>query len=214
MPQFKDLSGKRIGSLVVIGQTPERTKTGAIQWDCLCDCGNKKTIAASNIGKNTNSCGCIRNTQGANTRKHPLWSKWNGMISRCTLECVASYADYGGRGIEVCERWRKFENFLEDMEPTFFVGATLERKDVNGNYDPSNVVWATTKEQGRNKRNSINIETPWGRMNVAEAAERIGMNRGRFKSRVRIGWTTEQLFDPDNYGALTKWDRRKGARNA
>jgi hypothetical protein len=205
MPNFIDFTGRQFGRLTVIRRA-ENTKSRMTQWLCRCECGTEKAITVANLGSNTNSCGCLRNTQGALTRKHPLWGVWSGMIQRCTDHNCEAYPNYGGRGIVVCERWRSFPNFLEDMEASFFKGASIERDDVNGDYEPSNCRWATSKEQGRNKRNSIMIETPWGRMNIAEAAERIGMDRSRFKTRVKLGWTTEQLFDPRNKDALTKWD--------
>lgn len=214
MPALKDLTGVRFGKLVVSGLHPERTSYGTTRWICNCDCGNEKIIAVGNIGKNTNSCGCIRNTQGSYSHSHPLYKRWTAMLDRCTNERSKDYKRYGERGISVCKRWRHFPSFLEDMENSFFAGATLERKNNDGDYDPENVHWATTAQQARNKRRSVIINTPWGQMNVAEAAERLGMSRERFSKRVKLGWTTTQLFDPKNNKRLTKWDRRRGARNA
>jgi hypothetical protein len=213
MPAFKDLSGQRFGKLVVVGLHPERTKNGGTQWICRCDCGNEKTVRICNIGHNTNSCGCVRNTQGSHSNKHRLWTIFSGMHSRCEKSRDASYGNYGGRGIGVCARWKSFLLFLEDMEPAYKPGLSIDRINVNGNYEPNNCRWATAKQQGRNKRRSITIETPWGPMNVAEAAERMGMKRERFSTRVRSGWTTDQLFDPNNNKGLTKWVRQRGAKN-
>jgi hypothetical protein len=212
---IKDLSGQRFGRLVVLKIHPERTSGGGARWTCLCDCGNEKVVSAPNIGRNTKSCGCIRNTQNSMTRKHPLWIRWNGMIERCELKGSKNYPRYGGRGIKVCERWHSFQFFLEDMETTFFAGASLDRFPNNdGNYEPTNVRWATPAQQNHNRRCSRNIQTPWGTMNVAEAARRLGMTREMFSVRVELGWSMDQLFDPKNNKRLTKWDRRKGARNA
>jgi hypothetical protein len=214
MAAFKDLSGKRFGKLVVVGPHPERTGHGMIRWICRCDCGKEKTVTTANIGKNTNSCGCLRNTQGSHSRKHRLWAVFSSMHGRCENPKDKAYENYGGRGIKVCVRWDSFLNFLEDMEATYAPGLSIDRRDNDRNYEPGNCRWATAKEQGRNRRCSINIDTPWGRMNVAEAAERIGMNRERFSTRVKLGWTMDQLFDPKNAAPLTKWDRRRGARSA
>lgn len=214
MPAFKDLTGKRIGRLTVIGPHPIRTSYKMIRWICRCDCGKEKLITTANIGSNTNSCGCLRNTQGGLTRKHPLWPIWSGMMQRCTDPNCEAYPNYGGRGIEVCARWKSFPAFLEDMEPSYRTGLSIDREDNDKGYELSNCRWATAKQQGRNRRISIMIDSPWGRINIAEAAERIGMSRTMFKTRVYLGWTTEELFDPRNRKALTKWDRRAGARNA
>ena len=210
MPAFKDLTGKRFGKLTVVGPHPIRTGYKMIRWVCKCDCGNEKLVTTANIGKNTNSCGCIRNTQGSHSNKHRLWPIFATMHSRCEKEYDAAYKYYGARGIRVCERWDRFPLFLEDMAEGFHPGLSIDRIDVNGNYEPKNCRWATAKEQGRNRRDSVFIDTPWGKMNVAEAAERIGMSRVRFKTRVKIGWTTEQLFDPRNSGPMPRWARKRG----
>lgn len=150
MPAFKDLTGKRIGKLVILGPHPKRTSYNMIRWICQCDCGNKKLITTSNLGRNTKSCGCIRNTQGGLTRKHALWGRWSTMHQRCN---DPNDKNYGGRGISVCERWLSFELFLEDLEATFFKGASLDRyPNNNGNYEPTNVRWATPKQQAQNRR--------------------------------------------------------------
>lgn len=214
MPAFKDLTGKRFGKLTVIGPHPVRTGYNMIRWICKCDCGTDTLVTTGNIGKNTNSCGCYRNTQGSLSNKHRLWATFSTMHSRCEKERDKNYANYGGRGIKVCKRWKSFLLFLEDMEAGYRPGLSIDRINNNKGYSPNNCRWATPKQQTRNRRCSVMIDTPWGVMNVAEAAERIGMDRSRFRARVKLGWTTNELFDPKNNVLLTKWDRRKGARNA
>ena len=155
---FKDKMGQRFGKLVAIG-IEGRSKRREIIWLCLCDCGNLRTSIGSRLTSGrVQSCGCLQKerTKEVNTihgkSYSRLYSIWRNMRSRCTNSNHDSYPDYGGRGIKVCERWRIFENFLKDMgEPPEML--TIDRIDVNGNYEPGNCKWATWSEQNLNKRN-------------------------------------------------------------
>lgn len=132
---------------------------------CLCDCGNRKIIAYSNIKRGSSkSCGCLHASRiGALNRVHGMtrtkvYRAWKHLRERINNPNCKKYSLYGGRGISLCERWNKFENFIEDMgqPPTSF--HSIDRINVNGNYEPGNCRWATAKEQARNKRNSILID--------------------------------------------------------
>ena len=164
--------GQRFGRLVVKALTAKR-RHGQPLWMCLCDCGNQALVRAKHLsGGNVRSCGCIRREQqiGKVRRRWELhpghgetkpttleYRTWAWMIQRCTNPNNSHWSAYGGRGITVCDRWRDYRNFLADMgrKPE---GLTLERIDVNGNYEPSNCKWATWSEQNKNKRKRIGLE--------------------------------------------------------
>ena len=154
---FKDLMGQRFGRLVVINKEG-RSKGREIIWQCLCDCNNLRIVIGSRLTSGrVKSCGCLQKdrTKEMNVthgKYHSrIYSIWRNMFSRCTNSNHDSYPDYGGRGIQVCERWRKFENFFADMGDVP-EGLTIDRIEVDGNYEPGNCRWATWSEQNLNKR--------------------------------------------------------------
>ena len=129
------------------------------KWLAQCSCGKEKTVYLCNLktGRST-SCGChrkelsqTRNTTHGQTGKTRTYKCWSHMKGRCLNEKDHAYKDYGGRGIKVCERWMKFENFFQDMghcPPEH----SIERVNVNGDYEPSNCVWLHITLQARNTR--------------------------------------------------------------
>src|SRR5215467_599647 len=152
MGKHFDITGRRFGRLIAINPTIKRSLEGHVVWFCRCDCGKHCFVSGHELRRgNTSSCGCRgRNYKHGHARRgnhNPLYDVWTEMRSRCRNPNHHSYKNYGGRGIKVCKRWLKFENFLTD------VGArppstSLDRyPNNNGNYKPSNVRWATRKEQ-------------------------------------------------------------------
>jgi hypothetical protein len=129
---------------------------------CICDCGNTGTYYLCNLksGK-TKSCGCLYNETRVGNYKHGgtgtrEYSIWKAMKRRCYNKNVKDYPNYGGRGIIVCDRWlNSFENFISDMGKKPSAEYSIDRIDVNGNYEPSNCRWATPKEQRLNQRKTL-----------------------------------------------------------
>lgn len=121
------------------------------------------------------------------------------MRARCRNSTDHDFANYGGRGILVCARWDNFVNFLADMglRPA---GRSLERKDVNGNYEPDNCRWATQKEQTNNTRRNHRLEFQGVTQNIAQWASAHGWSRSVIDNRLRMGWSLERtLTEPVNW---------------
>lgn len=200
-----ELDGQVFGSLRVVAREGSGGPQG-VSWRVKCDCGNEAVKLGKVLRRGaTQSCstGCpvFRAKLGARSKKHgmrghPAYSTWKNMRQRCRSITKPRYKRYGGRGICVCERWNDFNKFWEDMGASYRPGLQLERKDNDGNYCPENCVWATRKEQQRNKRNNRIIDTPQGRMLLAEASERSGLCVGTLYRRLELCWPAERLFDP------------------
>lgn len=135
-----------------------------------------------------------------------IYNIWKGMLRRTTNPSDSSYPHYGGRGIAVCERWQSLENFLADMGPTYADDLSIERIDVNGDYEPGNCRWATDAEQHRNKRNSAWLEFRGHRLCAADWAKRLEINPKTLTSRLRYGWPVERALtegvSPERLAAL------------
>lgn len=156
-----NIVGQQFGRLTIVTKALNH-KHGQSRWWCECRCGEHVITGAQVLRRGESlSCGCWRREQlRAANGKHghgrthqdtaTYWS-WLEMNNRCTNPHQQAWLDYGGRGISVCSRWLLFENFLADMgeRPA---GMTLDRRDADGHYEPSNCRWATESEQRRNQR--------------------------------------------------------------
>jgi len=154
---FVSLANEQFGQLTVI----RRVKGNKLhsKWLCKCSCGQLTKVLATNLRKGTTkSCGCLRKnfavTHGhcKDHAKTSIYGTWHAMLSRCRNPLDKRYYCYGGRGIKICKRWLKFENFLADMGDRPSPKHSLDRINNDGDYKPSNCRWATTKEQSSNQR--------------------------------------------------------------
>lgn len=208
---MQDHTGRKVGNLTVI-ECIGRNKSGRFMWKCVCDCGNITEVRADGLSSGrTKSCGCLtvkaatkrmkelRKTHGnSNTR---LFRIWQSMRSRCNHPKNKSYARYGGRGIRVCEEWQNdFENFYKwAIENGYKENLSIERNDVNGNYEPSNCSWSTPREQANNTRRNVYLDFG-GEIHAMKEWSRItGINYGTLQKRIKLGWTIERaLTEPVN----------------
>jgi hypothetical protein len=122
----------------------------------------------------------------------PEFQAWKKARARCQTPSDARYASYGGRGIRVCDRWQKYENFLADMGRRPSPLHSLDRIDNDGNYEPGNCRWATASEQQRNMRNN-NLITAFGEtLCMQDWVKRAGIDAKSIKFRLEHGWTPEE----------------------
>ena len=191
------LDGQRFGRLTVLQRHPVNSNAGKARWMCRCDCGKTTVqVGGSLTSGHILSCGCQRDDRGRErlsthglSRTSSAYSPWKAMRKRCTNPNDYSYARYGGAGITVCQRWNDFTTFLADMGPRPSPRHSIERLDNNGHYEPTNCVWATSLQQGRNTRRNRKY-THLGRTQpLSQWCQELGLKYRRTLMRLRRGWT-------------------------
>ncbi len=201
MGAFIDISGMKFGKLTVIGKS-KKQNSRYILWDCICECGGKRTTRGADLKNNkTKSCGClhtetliVRNkTHGMSG--HRIYKIWKGMIKRCDNPKCIGYRLYGGIGVKVCDRWYDFENFYSDTINGYFDNLSLDRyPDKHGHYEPNNFRWATRKQQNNNKRNNTILTFNGISATVSEWSNIIGLSASVIYRRLDLGWTTKDTL--------------------
>lgn len=207
MSRVKDLTGQVFSRLTVLRLSHIDAKQNA-QWVCRCECGSESTVRGFQLtGGTTRSCGCLQREVASmcgnrprppSVRKvrSPERNAWVAMISRCTNPANKAYKDYGGRGITVSEEWGCYENFIRDMGSRPSSKHSIERINNDRGYSKENCKWATRAEQSRNHRRNRYIDTTSGRMLICDASRLAGISQLALRSRVDMGWKTEDLFKP------------------
>ncbi len=201
-----DLSGKKFGKWTVLSLV-KREKGERYFWLCRCECGTEKKVNASHLKRGASkSCGCLareklisRNYKHGHaiSGKHSrLYTIWSHMVQRCTNPNVERYPQYGGRGIKVCDRWLNFENFIEDMGESYKDNLSLERVDVNGNYELSNCKWIELQEQPKNKQNTVKLEYNGKTYSYQELSKLTGIKENTLRARIKyLGWSVEKAVE-------------------
>ncbi len=194
----KDLTGNRYGKLLVLRYS--HTKGENRYWECICDCGNTHFICTGSLNFGTKSCGClVKERPNSNKSIHKRLAKiYSGMKTRCYNENAANYSNYGERGIKICKEWlQDFKIFHEwAMNNGYDEKLTIDRKDVNGNYEPSNCRWATQSEQNNNRRNSLYYEYEGVKRTIGEWSEILNIKPDSLKvhfERLKYTATKSQM---------------------
>lgn len=195
MRKIQDLTGKVIGKLTVIRKSPEK-KYNQTTWECLCSCGNTTLVVTGslNTGRIAGCIKCKSNaTHGLSRSKE--YHAWQRIKVRCYHKNREEYKSYGGRGITVCKRWlNSFENFYADMGDCPSNSHSIDRIDVNGNYEPSNCRWATLKEQCNNKRTNHFLEFNGESKTIQQWCDFFGLADTTVHNRLKRGWSIEDTL--------------------
>lgn len=201
----KDLTDQQFGRLNAIRRKAVIGKDGRSRtaWECVCDCGNLTTVLQDNLvsGK-IQSCGCLLNeiSHNKNTTHHEsstkLYGVWLSMRRRCDTASVPAYQHYGGRGIRVCDAWdNSYESFRDWALSTGYSDTlTLDRIDVNGNYEPSNCRWVDRKCQANNRRTCRYITWRGETHTLMEWCEQLGLSYKKMHQRLTAGWDPERML--------------------
>lgn len=170
-PKGKDISGQRFGRLIAVERVGVDNRRNAL-WLCKCDCGGETVRAVSELSKRGNhSCGCLRKEHLKNMSEgnvthgmtgSRLYGCYKAMMSRCYRQKDVHYHAYGERGIEVCEEWRNdSQTFISwALSNGYRDDLTIERINVNGNYEPLNCTWIPMKDQYKNKQSNWRKNQP------------------------------------------------------
>lgn len=221
--KYVDLTGVRIGRLTVVSRAPNDLR-GKPRWNCKCDCGNSCLVSSTALLSGyTHSCGCLRRERAAvshakhggckRSRRDRLYGVWNSMKQRCENPRSSSYENYGGRGIAVCAEWKNsYEAFRSwaidngydpDTDPGL---CTIDRIDVDGDYEPSNCRWADAKKQANNCRNNRRVTAFGKTQTAAEWADETGIKYPTILFRLRNGWDPETALTlPPQVGRNQTW---------
>ena len=208
-----NIIGQKFGRLIVIEQS--NNLHNRIAWLCKCNCGNYKVVTSSDLKKNkVKSCGCLRKettskTSLKNSTHHlsnsRLYKVWKSMKQRCYNKNNTPYKKYGGRGIKVCNEWKNdfisfynwaMRNGYDESKTT--KEQSIDRIDVNGNYEPNNCRLTTMKKQQNNRSNNRYIYYKNKKYTISELSSKLNINYATLLWRINNNWKEEELFIKTN----------------
>lgn len=193
MGKFIDIAGNKFNRLTALKRVGISNSRKTI-WLCKCECGNYTNVTEDNLKQgNVKSCGCLRgdfNRSRATHRKSNtrLYNTWRNMKARCKCPTNPYYKNYGGRGIQLYNDWAKFENFYNwSIENGYKDNLTIDRVNVNGNYEPNNCKWIPLSKQAYNKRDSLLFTINGEQKCLAEICKEYNVKYTTIYRRVTIG---------------------------
>jgi hypothetical protein len=203
--------GQKFGSLTVIGIGKSNGIKPVSIVPCKCDCGEEVFCASGHLIKGVacRKCGNLKISKANSThgqRKSPEYRVWVAMKNRCLNVKSSNWPNYGGRGISVCDEWKRFENFMSDMGQRPSLGHTIDRLDNSKGYSKENCRWATKAEQTRNRSISRKLTVKGETKTLGEWAEQYGMLYGTLQDRIYSGWAHEDAV-------LTPIGKRRPSKN-
>jgi len=211
---MNDLTGRIFGRLTVLRRNPENDKCNKSMWVCYCECNPEKEVIKRGgdlIKGDVQSCGCLRKeiskehlktllTTHNETNTH-LFSVWTGMKKRCYYENGKDFEHYGERGIIICNQWLNSYIVFRDwsIDNGYDENLTIDRIDVNGDYEPSNCRWTTTKVQNNNKTNNLYIMIDGKTKTLSEWCSELNLIRGTIYQRIhKYKWDVSKALGVNN----------------
>jgi len=203
-----DIIGHKFGRLLPLRLSSKRTQSRGKMFDCICDCGNNAVVRGHSLRHGVKSCGCIRvemlrkRVTKHSLSNHPLFCRWDCMISRCENHNNPRYKSYGGRGISVCAEWRKsFKNYYDwAIKSGWEKHLCIDRKDNNNNYSPDNCHFITPAENNRNMSTSCRWIISG---EIFESSPLAGKKLGVSPSTIKR-WCCGYITDSGNYSPPKK----------
>lgn len=208
--------GTKVGRLTVLS-----LDCGSYSYDrkylCQCECGNTKIVSEDNLKReHTKSCGCLiveaarqRKTDSVYSKSSKLYRKWTCMRERCRNPKSQNYANYGGRGVRVCDEWQDYLVFEKWAIQNGYNEnhkrgeMTIDRIDVNGDYCPENCRLASAKTQANNTRKNRFLEMDGKRKTLSQWAETFGIPYDLMWNRINRGWSIEKIAEKEGYVCLS-----------
>lgn len=217
---YIDLTGQRFGRNYVVGLANIRGNANQIMWNCLCDCGKSHIVSTGTLRRgDSRSCGClqkdtvIRMQTTHGDSKSRLYRIWRAIRQRTGNIKNTNYHNYGGRGITVCSEWSDYAEFSKwSLDNGYTDQLTIDRININGNYEPSNCRWVTIKTQSFNKRNNHLLTYKGETKTLTEWRRQYGFAHATFYKRLdKWGDDLDKVFQtPINKSYARVRKDRKG----